>query len=109
MGLADKQHGAGGGAGNQPAIEVSGHQLAGIDDVQPVDVLLGPDRLDHRIGIKIAGQRQLHQNAMDFSIFVEPGHQRLKLGLGGLGGQGVLNRLEAALLGHAALGGDIDV
>jgi len=109
MGLADKQHGASGRAGNQAAVEISGHQLAGVDHMQPIDVLLGPDRLDHRIGIEMRGQRQLHQDAVDVGILVQRGHQRLKFGLRGVLGQGVLHRFEAALLGHAALGGDIDM
>ena len=77
--------------------------------MQTVDILFGSDRLDHRIGIKIVRQRQLHENAVNFRIRVELGDKGLKLTLRGFGGQCVLHRLEAALLGHTALGRDIDV
>jgi hypothetical protein len=109
VGLADEEHCTGRRAGNQPALEIAGHQLAGIDDMQAVDILLGPDRLDHRVGLEMIRQGQLHEDAMDFAIFVEPGHQRLKFSLRGFKRQSVLHRLEAALLGHPAFRRDIDM
>jgi hypothetical protein len=81
VGLADEQHGAGRRAGNQPALEIAGHQLAGIDDMQAVDILLGPDRLDHRVGLEMIRQAAVAPGCRGFRILVEPFHQRLKFSL----------------------------
>ncbi len=54
-------------------------------------------------------QGQLHQDAVDRRIGVEGGDESCQFLLPGLGRQRVLDGLEAAFLGHAALGADIGV
>lgn len=107
MYTVDQQHRPGRGAGNQAAFKVAGRNLAGIDDVQTVNVLLWRDRQDDRLGVQVLRQRELDENAMDGRVGIELGHQLLKRFLSGVVGQTVLDRFEAALLGHLALGIDI--
>lgn len=52
MYAAHENHGAGGGAGDGAAVEITGRYLAGVDDMQVVDVFFRPDRLDDRLGIE---------------------------------------------------------
>ncbi len=109
MHLSHQKHGAGRRAGDQPGFEIAGGQLAGIDDMQAIDILLRPDRLNDRIRIQMLRQRQLHENAVDGRIVVQRGHQGSQLFLRRLRRQRVLDGLEAALLGHLALGVHIGV
>ncbi len=57
MGAAHEGHNAGGRAGDEAAVEIAGRDLASIDDMETVDVLLGLDRLDDRCGIEVLRQR----------------------------------------------------
>ena len=109
MDLTHQDHGAGRGAGHQSGFGVPRGQLAGIDDMQTIDVLFRQDGLDDGLGIEMLRQGKLDEHAVDLGIGIEFRHQRHQGFLRGLLGQRVLHRLEAALLGHAALGADIGV
>ena len=71
--------------------------------MKPVHILGGINRVDHQIFVQMLGQRQLHQNPMDFRISIQIGNQRQQISLGGLGIQPVLDRLHPDLDGHLAL------
>src|SRR3569623_432285 len=87
----------------QPAREPP--RIAGM---QPIHVLRRLDRVDDGVGVQPLRQRQLHQNAVDARIAVEPVDHRQHLGLRRIGRKLVLERRHARgqrLLGLAA---DID-
>ncbi|MCY1225554.1 hypothetical protein D9M72_377520 [compost metagenome] len=109
MCLAHEHHGAGRRAGDETAFEIARRELAGIDDMQAVDVLFRKDRLDDRLGVQVLRQRQLHEDAVNGGIRIELRNQRGEFFLRGCLRQGVLDRQEAALLGHLALRGNIGV
>ena len=77
--------------------------------MEPVDVLVGVDGADHGARIDVLRQWQLNEDAVDGGIGVEVGDQRTQLGFGDVGGQRVLDRMEAAFLRHLRLRGDIDL
>ena len=57
-------------------------QPADIDRVEAVHVLGRVDRLDHRAGADLLGQRQLHQDAVHRRVGIEPRDHRQQFGLG---------------------------
>ncbi len=96
-------------AGYEPAFEIACRQLAGIDDMQTIDVLFRQDRLDDRFGIQVFRQRQLNEDAVQRGVGVERLHQGSQLFLRRLLGQRVLDGGEATFLGHLALRGHVGV
>jgi hypothetical protein len=86
-------------------------QPAGIDRVEAVDVLVRVDRSDHLVAVAVERrrQRELDENAVDRRIVVERGDQRHQLRLRRVGRQGMLDRMEAELLGLPRLRPDIDL
>ena len=54
-------------------------------------------------------QRQLNENAMNGRVRIQLAHQRQQIRLRCIGGQRMLHRMEAALLGGPALGAHIDL
>ncbi len=109
MGVAHERHGAGRRAGDEAAVEIARRDLAGIDDMQAVDVLFRLDRLDDRIRIQVLGQRQLDEDTIDGLVGTQRLDERGKLFLCGLFRQRMLDGLETALLRHAAFRADIGV
>ena len=80
VGAAHEDHGAGGRAGDETAFEIAGRKLAGIDDMQAVDVLFGQDGLDDRLASSDGfGKRQLHENAVQAVVGVKGGDERCEL------------------------------
>ena len=77
--------------------------------MEAVDVLLRRNRLDDAASIDVIRQRKLHEDAVDGRIGIELFDQRNQFFFGGLGWQRMLDRIEAALLGPLAFGGDIDL
>jgi hypothetical protein len=57
----------------------------------------------------VVGERQLHQDAVDAVVVVEPRHQLEQLALGHVCGQPAVDRLDAGLLGGLVLEPDVDV
>jgi hypothetical protein len=84
-------------------------QQADIGNVKAVDVLGGIDRVDHLVGVNVARQRQLHEDAVHLRRGVELFHQRQQVGLGGVGVELVLVGIHPRLDRHPALGADIDL
>ena len=94
-------------AGHQPTR--AGRQPPDVDRVEPVDILVRPDAIEHPRRVDRARQRQLHQNAMHRRIGVQPIDQRQHIGLGRLGGQAVLDRAHANAAAFGDLAADVDV
>ena len=64
-----------GRAGHETAVPKAAEQAAGIDEVKSVHILVRVDRLDHGALVDLAGQWQLHQNAVDRRIGIQVGDQ----------------------------------
>ncbi len=83
-------------------------QAAEVVGVEAVDVLVRADALDHQGAVDVLGQRQLHQDAVDALVGIEPvdlGQQRL---LRHLGVEVHRHRADAHGLGAAPLVAHID-
>ncbi len=100
---ADENHGTCRGTGNQSTVEITGRKLAGIDDMQAVDVLLRQDGLDDRFGIQMFRQGKLNENTVDGGVDIQGLNEGGQFLLRCFFRQRVLDRSKAALLGHAAL------
>jgi hypothetical protein len=64
---------------------LAGAELADIDEMEAVDILVGRDGLDDLAGIDVIGQRKLDQDAVDGRIGVEVGDQPEQRVLRGVG------------------------
>ncbi len=76
--------------------------------MEAVDVLVGIDPQQYRVGIDIGRQRQLDEDAVDRGVGVEPIDQRDQLGLAHACGKPVLEALEPRLERRLDLRADID-
>ena len=87
----------------------AGHEAAGIDDMEAVDVLVRVDGIDDGLLVDLVGQWQLHQDAVHGRVvvqFLDLGQQRL---LAGAGVHLVLIGVHAGFDGLFALGADVDL
>ena len=73
MNAAQQDHAACGGAGHQTGLPVP--QPPDIDRVKAVDILGRIDRTDHRVPIGSGGQGQLHEDAVNPLVGVQPCNQ----------------------------------
>ena len=91
--LAEHFHHSGRCAGQK--IVLAEHDLADVDRVEGVDVLFGADPLDHRLVVKVLGQRKLDEDPVDVGLFVERIDEREQLLLSRFGRERVLLALKA--------------
>jgi hypothetical protein len=75
--------------------------------MQPVDVLGWVDRRHEPLGVEPVGKRELNQYPIYRVVRVEPGDDRLEVFLRDVGGELVMERLDADLFGVTALATDI--
>ena len=80
-----------------------------VRDVEAVDVLRRVDGVDDEVGIEVLRQRQLDEDAVHRRVGVQPRDERQKIGLGGLGGQLVLEGRHPGLGRLLALVADVDL
>ena len=52
-----------------------GRKIAHVERMKAIHILRGIDRQQHPLGVHLAGQGQLHQDAIDIVAEVEPGDQ----------------------------------
>ncbi len=64
-------------------------EQARVDGVEAVDVLLGPDRVEHLLLADLLGERELHEDPVDLLVHVETREHLHEGGLGRVGGQHV--------------------
>jgi hypothetical protein len=81
---------------------------ADVVGVETVDVLVRTDALDHRLGIDVRRQRQLHQDAVDAVVGVEAVDQRQQFVLGRRGRQVVRHADHAGAFAGAFLVAHVD-
>ena len=93
--LFEHPHHPGGGAGLEAVLP--DHQLPHVEGVEAVHILVWPDGQQDLLLVQVLGQGELHQNAVDVLPAVQGVHQLQQLLLGGLGGDGVLLAVDAAL------------
>ena len=86
-----------------------GAEQADIGNMEPVRVLRGRDGVDHEVFVQVAGQRQLHEDAMHSRVVVQLVDQRQQVRLRGIGVQLVLVRIHADFDGLLALVADVDL
>ena len=94
-GLLEQPHYPVGRAGAQ--ARPANRQAADIGRMKAVDILVGIDALDDRVGAQVVRQGQLHQDAVDARIGVELVDQRIELRLGNGLVEVVGKRLDAEL------------
>ena len=84
-------------------------ELADVDRVKAVHVLGRDDRVEHPLAVDVLRQRELHQEAVDPGIGVEPLDHREQLGLGASLGQADGLRVHPRLVARLALGLHVDL
>ncbi len=84
-------------------------QAPDIDRVKPVDILLRVDRQDDPMHVDLRRQRQLHEDAVDPFVGVEPGYFGDQGGLAGVARQPPLERAETGGGAGGGFGADIGV
>ena len=87
----------------------AGRQTTRVDHMEPVGILGRIDRIDHRLLVDLIREGQLHQNAVNRVVAVEPLDQRQKLFLRGRVGQHMLEALHPGLERRLVLIADIDL
>ena len=100
-------HDAEGGAG--PADRVAHHHFAHIPGMEAVHILGRVNGPENGPLVDMAGQRQLHQNAVHGGVGVQPLDAGQQLLLGGFGGQAASQVQDAALVTVLFLAPDIDL
>ena len=83
--------------------------MADILRMKAVNILARIDGVDDALRIDMLGQRQLHQDAVDPVVGIEPGDQRQQLGFAGCRRQVLLKALDAGSGRRLALVADIDL
>ena len=89
------------------AIGLTDQQLAHVDRMEAVDVLVRTDPTNHRIGRDVLRKRHLHQNAMHRGVGVEAVHLGQQVCLRSLGRHTQRLPPHAGLLRRRPLGPDI--
>ena len=103
----EQLHDAGRGARHQ--LRSSLLQSAHVDGVETVDILGGIDTIENGRTVDGLGQRQLHENAVDLVIGVEPIDEGFELALRSGGGEHVGLGPHPELRRGLGLGSDIDL
>ena len=94
-------------AGDEAAL--ADRKAAGIGDVEPVDVLVGTDRGDHRLFVEMVGKRQLDKDAVHRRIGVQSLDQREQFGLARIGGQAMFETFHVRRDSRLVLAAHIDL
>ena len=84
-------------------------QAADIDRMEAVDVLGRVDRIDHLPRIDLPWQGQLHQNAVDVIVMIEPVDFLKKIGFAHRCVKDELRSAESDLLRFARLAADVNL
>ena len=103
---AQQHHAAERRAGDEP--RQAGGEPAGVERVQPVDVLGRIDRRDDGERVEMRRQRQLHEDAVDRVVGVQLGDELHQLVLGRRLGQDMLEADHADLARRLALAAHVD-
>ena len=88
---------------------MSAPQPADIDRVETVDILCRVNRRDHPLRLDRLGERQLHQDAVDPLIGIEPADQIEDRREIGIGRQAELEGRDPGLGAGAPLAADVDL
>ena len=105
--LGQQLHDAGWRAGQE--IEIADHNLADIDRMKRVHVLLIGDRVDDRLLADVCGHGHLAQDAVDARIVVQLVDQTQQLLLRGLSREGVFLAVKSAFDAGLFLVADVDL
>ena len=95
--------------GTSARLKPAAPQTADILGVETVHVLCRIDCIDHALRVDMLRQRQLHQNAVDAVVGIEPGDQRQELGFADRRRQSFLKARNAGGGRRLALVADIDL
>ena len=107
--IFDHQHATSRCAGHEGVAHVAGSELADIDEVKAVHVLVGQDCLGHSLFIEVAGQRQLYEYAVNAVVGVQLVDQRQDIVLGSVLVERMLHRVKATAFRALFLVADIDL
>ena len=107
FGLVEQAEDSGRRAGPQPLA--AGEERAGVDRAEAVHVFLRRERVEHRPGVDLSGQRQLHEHAVDRPVAVELPDQLEQRRLRGLLGEDVLEAGHASFLTGLRLAAHVDL
>ena len=83
-------------------------QTPGVEDAEPIDVLVGIDASGQSVGVEVVGDGQLAEDAADRRVGVELVDDRQRLGLINVGGELAVHARDPDLRARAVLAGDVD-
>jgi len=96
-GIAQQAHAATGRARGEHIAALG--QAADVFTVKAIHVLERADGLQHAVCVDMRRQWQLHEDAVDRAVAVEPAYKGQQVRLGGVGGQAMFQRVDAHFLG----------